>query len=463
MLRHTWSLALIATLFSVSPSHAKVKYDLNKAGQAATINTRVIDESLLDVMYKVSTAQRPDLSRGRVLSALIENQLLGQYALKRFGRSALVEDNKVSFKPKVYEEQEFRAVMQIAFAKPLADARKKFGGNLDQTLSNESPIKPTEWDTYLPSNKTIQAEFKLSTTGEEAASKRILVNYKFDTTHQGSISLLEVYNAQNVQGRTSIHNRDAEFVRQQARELVVNHFLDYWLTTASGLSQAQITAIKEAIQDKNYHDAFASLIGIAADIHDDVQYIKDLAKKVTSQEIKHYYQHHKNEFKRIERVKAQHITLADEKTANLVADALKKGGDFTKLAQQYSMAMDKANGGHLGWIVHDNKNPSWLNTLAFVQAPNVPSRPVRTPTGQWEILLVTAKEEGFQAPDSDSVRYVASQIIARQKVIKEYQQIRTKLIKDADIHIAPRYKSQTDNLERDVVIDKPSDEDHHHH
>lgn len=456
-------MGLLATLLGMSSAQAKISYDLSGANQAATVAQAAISNAVLDIMHKVSTAKRPDLSRAAVLNAMIENQLIGQYALKRFGKAAIVEDNKVSFKPEAVEEQEFRAIMQIAFAKPLEDARKKMGGNLDSTISNESPIKPTEWDIYLPNKNVMQLEVKLSPSGEVAAGKRVLLNYSFDGKANGTITLMDVYNSLNVQGRNSVNNRDADFVRQQARELVVNRFIDYWVQTSSGLSTADIAAVKQAILNKNYHDGFASYIGIAADIHDDVPYVKAIAAKVSQAEIRDYYNKHKNEFKRIERVKARHITLADEKTANMVADALKKGGDFGKLAQQHSMAMDKHTGGDLGWIVHDLKNPTWLNTLAFVQQPNVPSRPVRTPNGQWEILLVSNKEEGYQPVDSDSVRYVASQIIARKKAAAEYQKIRLDLIKKADIHINKSYKGQSDTLEKEVEIAKPSEEDHHHH
>lgn len=463
MSRSLWRMSLLATLLGISSAQAKVSYDLSDPNQAASVGKTTFSSAMLDIMYKVSNSKKPDLNRAAVVNALIENQLLGQYALKRFGKDKIVEDNKVSFKPAVMEEQEFRAIMQIAFAKALDEARKKLGGNLDSTISNDNPIKPTEWDTYLPSKNIMQLEYKLSATGEAAAGKRLLLNYKFDDKNSGSITFLEVYNSQNVQGRTSIHNRDAAFVSQQARELVVNRFIDYWVQNFSGLSAADIASIKQAIANKNYHDGFASYIGIAADIHDDVPYVKAIAAKVTPVEIRDYYNKHKNEFKRIERVKARHITVADEKTANLVVDALKKGGDFGKLAQQYSMAMDKNTGGDLGWIVHDLKNPTWLNTLAFVQPPNIPSRPVRTPAGQWEILLVSDKQEGYQPVDSDSVRYGAAQIIARKKAAAEYQKIRMELIKKADIHINKSYKGQSDTLDKEVMIAKPSEEDHHHH
>ncbi|HNA22649.1 MAG TPA: peptidylprolyl isomerase, partial [Agitococcus sp.] len=315
----------------------------------------------------------------------------------------------------------------------------------------------------LPSKDKLLLEIKLTDAGKAAAQKRILLQYNFSDQHKGSISLWDVYQRQNVQGRNEIHNRNTDFTQQQAREIVVHRFIDYWIATQSNLTEQDVKDIKKALTYKSYHDGFVTFIGIAADIHDDVQYLKDLAKKVTPAEVKSYYQHHKQDFKRIEKVKAQHITVADEKTANMIIEQLKKGAKFADLAKQFSMAMDKNTGGDLGWVVHNRNNPTWLSTLAFVQTVNVPSRPVRTPNGQWEILLITAKEEGYQPADSESVRYLASQVIARQKMVKEYQTIRKNLIQQADIHISPILKQEMINLEKDVMIAKPSEEDHHHH
>lgn len=465
MKRSLWHMSLLATLLGLTSntSHAKVNYDLKNAQQAATIAKYNISNSLLDVMHRVSTANKAELTRGDVLTALIENQLLGQYALKRFGEAKLVENNKVSFLPSVVAEQEFRAVIQVAFDKELADARKKLGGSLDKMISQEQTIKANEWDSFLPTKKVLQLNIQLDGAGQKAAQKRVLLQYQFDNKHKGTVTLWDVYLRQHVQGRNEIHSRNSDFTQGQAREIVVHRFIDYWVETQSNLSKQTVAEIKQAILNKRYHDGFVTMIGIAADIHDDVQYLKDLAKKVTSAEIKAYYKQHKEEFKRIERVKAQHIALADEKTANMVAEQLKKGANFGQLAKQYSNAMDKATGGDLGWIVHEPKNPTWLNSLAFIQPINTPSRPVRTPIGQWEILLVTKKEEGYQAVDSESVRYLASQVIARQKMIKEYQTIRKTLINQTDIHISPILKAQMLSLEKEVIVAKPSEEDHHNH
>ncbi|HNP02895.1 MAG TPA: hypothetical protein PKN43_09000 [Agitococcus sp.] len=92
-------MGLLASLIATfsQPSYAKVHYDLKNTQQIATINKDAFSNKLLDIMHKVSTAKKRDLTRGDVLTALIENQLLGEYAVKRFGVNKLVENNKVVF------------------------------------------------------------------------------------------------------------------------------------------------------------------------------------------------------------------------------------------------------------------------------------------------------------------------------------------------------------------------------
>jgi hypothetical protein len=111
-------------------------------------------------------------------------------------KSQLVENNKVSFLPSVVAEQEFRAVIQVAFDKELADARKKLGGSLDKKISQEQTIKANEWDSFLPSKKVLQLNIQLDNAGQKAAQKRVLLQYQFDDKHKGTVTLWDVYQRQ---------------------------------------------------------------------------------------------------------------------------------------------------------------------------------------------------------------------------------------------------------------------------
>ena len=121
---------------------------------------------------------------------------------------------------------------------------------------------------------------------------------------------------------------------------------------------------------------------------------------------------------------------------------LHKGERFEVLAKEFSRAADAASGGDLGWIVHGEKSYGWLDSLAFLQMPGVPSRPVRLPgaAGEepgWEILIVDERVMGWQPVDSESLRYLASQALAKQKALDEYHDAISRLRREADIRLHP--------------------------
>jgi hypothetical protein len=147
-------------------------------------------------------------------------------------------------------------------------------------------------------------------------------------------------------------------------------------------------------------------------------------------------------FVRVDRVKARHIRSKDEATSRAAAAALKAGKPFAEVAKQYSDADDRDRGGDLGWVVHPETGSDWLQSLLFFQPVDKVSSPFRMPgkpggAVDWEIVLVEQKEISHQPVTSESVRYVASQAIAKQKVMQEYAAARARVWKQANIHIRP--------------------------
>ena len=76
----------------------------------------------------------------------------------------------------------------------------------------------------------------------------------------------------------------------------------------------------------------------------------DEKAKVSEEEIRKYYEEHKDEFKAPEMWRASHILVADETQAKSVADELSKGGDFAELAKKYSIDATASRGGDIGFF-----------------------------------------------------------------------------------------------------------------
>lgn len=112
--------------------------------------------------------------------------------------------------------------------------------------------------------------------------------------------------------------------------------------------------------------------------------VKDI--KVTEKEVKEYYDNYKPE------IKARHILVEDEKTANEVKKKLDEGAKFEELAKEYSKDPGSAeNGGELGWFGPGRMVPEF-ETAAYGLEVNQISGPVKSEHG-YHIIQVTEKKE----------------------------------------------------------------------
>lgn len=114
-----------------------------------------------------------------------------------------------------------------------------------------------------------------------------------------------------------------------------------------------------------------------------------LNKYVSVDEMKQYYEEHKEEYKQPEKVKLQHILVSDKKTADRVYLLLKKGESFTKLAQKFSIDSSKKTGGELGYITR-GRLPKELDEVAFKLDVGNISKPIKTSYG-FHIIRVEEK------------------------------------------------------------------------
>jgi peptidyl-prolyl cis-trans isomerase C len=112
---------------------------------------------------------------------------------------------------------------------------------------------------------------------------------------------------------------------------------------------------------------------------------------VSDEEVADYYNQNKNYFQNPESLKASHILVDDEETANKILDEIKGGLAFEDAAKNNSKCPSNANGGDLGYFTRGKMIPEF-EKVAFELKEGEISQPVKTQFGYHIIKLVDRKE-----------------------------------------------------------------------
>jgi foldase protein PrsA len=127
-------------------------------------------------------------------------------------------------------------------------------------------------------------------------------------------------------------------------------------------------------------------------------------------------------------VRARHILVADEKTADMIEAKLKAGGNFADLAKQYSTdPSTKDKGGELGFFSTGQMVPAFQNA-AFALQVGQTSAPVKSPFG-WHIINVEEKKPATIATLANSaatIKTTLTQQQQQQQIPVFLQQLRSK-------------------------------------
>jgi peptidyl-prolyl cis-trans isomerase C len=135
--------------------------------------------------------------------------------------------------------------------------------------------------------------------------------------------------------------------------------------------------------------------------------------KVSDQEVKDFYDKHKEDFTTTSQIRASHILVKTEEEANKVLDRLKKGEKFETLARELSLDKESAkHGGDLGFFGRGQMVPEFERAAAGLKVGQV-SGPVKTQFG-YHIIKVTAKKTG-PVVEFDRVKEVIAQKLAGEQ------------------------------------------------
>jgi parvulin-like peptidyl-prolyl isomerase len=134
---------------------------------------------------------------------------------------------------------------------------------------------------------------------------------------------------------------------------------------------------------------------------------------VTEQDVKEYYEQHKDELASVSQIRASHILVESKEEAEDVRRRIMKGEDFSAIARKVSIDKGSAeNDGDLGYIRPGQLVPEFEDALSRLKAGEV-SEPVKTKFG-YHIIKVTEKKMG-KPVEFEKVKNVIYQRLAAER------------------------------------------------
>lgn len=138
---------------------------------------------------------------------------------------------------------------------------------------------------------------------------------------------------------------------------------------------------------------------------------------VSDDEIKKFYQDHKEAFKENESANASHILVEEEDKAREIYEKIKKGEDFEALAREFSTCPSKEKGGDLGIFTRGQMVKEFEDAVFNGEVGKV-TEPVKTQFG-YHIIKINEKNEGRDLEFDEVKEKIAAQV-RRQKEQEVY-------------------------------------------
>ncbi len=155
--------------------------------------------------------------------------------------------------------------------------------------------------------------------------------------------------------------------------------------------------------------------------------------KVTDDEVKKYYNEHKDEFKVPGEATVRRIVVKDRKLAEKILQELKQGASFDSLARKYSVTPDAKKGGLLMGITSQAR-PKELAHWAFKLKVGEISGVIPLRDGKYMILKVE-KRQPPRVKSLDEVRLLIVNKLKRQKEKELWDKFRKELFKKHNVKI----------------------------
>ncbi|ALN61906.1 hypothetical protein GLA29479_1022 [Lysobacter antibioticus] len=420
--------ALLCCAPALAASGVPIDGVLSEPRSALRVNDWTLSTAALDALLRVVREHKPGVTPSQVVTAAAEDRVLGGYARRRYDEAKLFAGERVRFSPQASVEASLATTLQAAFREPLAKAM----GPAEGYIVKRHPLTRERLVALLDRGGKLRLDDRLPAARAAKLKDLPLIDGRVGAQSY-RITLYDVWERQDVQGRDALYRFDAGFAMQQARQLARDRFTLGWAAQNSGLGVAGVEQLRQLVADRNRRNALARLLGSGEDTHYSSPEVERLRRNVEAGAIRKYYDSHKAEFTRTDKVAMRSMRFVDEAQARAVADQLSKGARFEDVMRRRGVAR---------WVDSDAARRSWIAQLAFAQPPGPASPPIREPEAGtaapgWFIVKVDKRVTGLHPPDSETVRFAASEAIARQRAASNFAGLRARLLSEARIEVNP--------------------------
>ena len=406
--------AALFTLISFSGLASESKTSVALArGEAIT-------PQVFHIIYQSIKKQNFSASPAIVINRLAENRLLAIYSEEN---DITESQSKVGFQRTTSVNDQLVGLLRSTFRQPYSQWQMQQPDGLhsfiiEQNLPNASELKA------LMGNSAFV--YELSGSILDSLKNTTLVRYSFPRAKEQVITLRDIYQRQNVQGRISLHQGDTRFLQKQVLQMIDRRSVLYWAQRHSGLSPEELASLKQIFADQRQRKVVMQSVGLGDFYHGTNPVFDELVKQVNQEEILAFYSRNKSQFQTIEAATIVDIRLSSQKEADEAYIEL------NTLSPAQQLARFQQSGQKPKIVSRTSSHPMWLTGLAFAQEEGQVSKPARLPVQKgespsWAIVLVLNKEQGFLKPDSETVRYEASRNIAQRKANENFQKLITDL------------------------------------
>ncbi len=435
-------LFAFAILVASHCSFATVQYDIKDPRIAATMDKLVLSADIVEMFWHSYNHPSRPITPPQAMQRIIDDALLAQYARANLSKEQINNSNEVGFANDVMLEDRATALIRKAYNKELFEEIEALPNANLESLYQVNKAITTEKLAELMSLKAALM-IKASPEQQKAAEKTVIATLHFETAKLNNkvkqLTLWDIYQRQNVQGRLAIHKADIEHLKIQIKQRIGSLFVMAW--AQKHLPASDNKALQQILINEQHKKRLLESMGLYADVHDDNPPLRERAKSISEAKIKQFYEMNKDEFSVVEKVRARHIRVASQDLADKVVAEIKEGLDFSTAIKKYSIADDKNNAepGSLGWLQRSDKKRGWLHAIAFVQKAGIVSAPFRSPQNQgdivYEIIFADERIDGFLPYTDPTVRYEASRDIALKELREEFIALQSDLRNNANIHL----------------------------